>query len=140
MLIEVSNGEIIDKLTILEIKLFKIEDPIKRVNLKAEYEVLLEAYYKILSEHQGLKTDIVDIHDERLGTDIVDLHDELYEINANLWEIEDACRAHEAEGDFGESFIQIARSVYLTNDERATIKKEINKLTNSRLTEEKSYQ
>ena len=121
MLIEVSNGEIVDKLTIIEIKLSKIQDPAKRINLLAEWGVLEVAVKQILSKEHPL-------------------YQELYDLNAELWEIEDACREHEAEGDFGEAFIQTARSVYLTNDERAAVKKKINEITNSRLTEEKSYQ
>ena len=121
MLIEVSNGEITDKLTIIEIKLSKITDPEKRKNLQAEWEVLNSAVEQIIDKDHPL-------------------YKHLYEINAKLWVIEDQCREHEKNKDFGSEFVEIARSVYLSNDERAAIKKEINKITGSRLVEEKSYQ
>jgi len=121
MLIEVSNGEIADKLTIIEIKLSQITDPEKRKNLQAEWEILNTAVEQIIDKQH-------------------ELYKKLYEINSKLWVIEDQCREHEKNKDFGDEFVEIARSVYLTNDERAAVKKEINKLTGSRLTEEKSYQ
>jgi hypothetical protein len=121
MLIEVSNGEIVDKLTIIKIKLAHIQEEAKRVNLLKEEAVLVEAVAQIISlEHP--------------------LYLALLAINQKLWDIEDACRLHEQKQLFNDDFIQIARSVYITNDERAKIKKEINLLTNSNLTEEKSYQ
>lgn len=121
MLIEVSNGEIIDKLTIVEIKLSRIEDPVKRKNLEAELKILEKAVSTIMEKSHPL-------------------YKKLYDINEKLWDIEDDCRMFEKNNEFGEAFIDTARSVYKTNDERAAVKKEINNLTGSRLTEEKSYQ
>ncbi len=121
MLIEVSNGEIVDKLTIIEIKLSRIEDPIKRKNLETEWEILNKAVYDIMDKNDPL-------------------YKKLYDINAKLWDIEDDCRSFEKNKDFGDAFIETVRSVYMTNDERAAVKKEINNITGSRLTEEKSYQ
>jgi hypothetical protein len=121
MLIEVSNGEIADKLTIIEIKLSKITDTEKRKNLEAEWEVLNAAVEQIIDKQH-------------------ELYKKLYELNSKLWIIEDHCREHEKNKNFNTDFIEIARSVYLTNDERAAVKKEINHITGSRLVEEKSYQ
>jgi len=121
MLIEVSNGEIVDKLTIIEIKLRHIQDPEKRKNLEAEQDVLDKAVASIIAKDHPL-------------------YKSLYDINLKLWYIEDDCRDFEKRQDFGQAFVDTARSVYKTNDERAAVKKEINNLTGSRLTEEKSYQ
>jgi hypothetical protein len=121
MQIEVSNGEIVDKLTILEIKLQYITDEHKRNNLLNEYKLLDAVVANILDKESVL-------------------YKQLYEVNLALWHIEDACREHEKNKLFNEDFIAIARSVYTTNDERAAIKKEINIVTNSTLIEEKSYQ
>ncbi|MBN1949680.1 MAG: hypothetical protein JW801_00650 [Bacteroidales bacterium] len=120
MKIEVSNGEIIDKLTIIQIKLERIHDAGKVANLKKEYEVLSEAAEKIISKED-------------------DLFRDLYEVNAALWGIEDTLRDLERKKDFGTEFIESARSVYFTNDKRAEIKKKINLKTGSNLIEEKSY-
>jgi len=121
MKIEVSNGEIADKLTIIEIKLKHIQDPEKRKNLQNEYEVLDVAVAKIIAkDHEFYK--------------------ELLKINQELWDIEDACRDLERAKDFGEEFIKTTRSVYFTNDKRSAVKKQINELTGSNLVEEKSYQ
>jgi len=121
MKIEVSNGEVIDKLTILEIKLEKITDPAKTANIKKEYEVLYPIVQSLFPMDHPL-----------LGS--------LKSINLSLWEIEDKIRELERNSDFGEEFIQTARQVYRLNDERAAAKYEINRLTNSGLTEEKSYE
>jgi Family of unknown function (DUF6165) len=121
MLVEVSNGEIADKLSIIQIKLKYISDEAKLTNLRTEEQVLIEAMQHILPLEHALYQDLV-------------------RVNEALWHIEDACRAHEKAQDFGEKFIEIARSVYITNDERAKIKKDINLLTGSKLVEEKSYQ
>jgi hypothetical protein len=121
MQVEVSNGEIADKLSIIQIKLKYINDEVKQANLRTEEKVLLVAMQHILPlDHE--------------------LYHNLVRVNEALWHIEDACRAHEKEQNFDEKFIEIARSVYITNDERARIKKEINLLTGSNLVEEKSYQ
>ena len=121
MKIEVSNGEIIDKLTIIEIKLAKIKDPRKREQLQKEYSILNEAVALILDQKHPLYL-------------------ELYQINSQLWEIEDHIRDLERAKDFGDDFIQTARSVYFINDKRSDVKRAINELTGSNLTEEKSYE
>ncbi len=121
MKIEVSNGEIVDKLTIIEIKLKHIQDPKKRKNLQKEYEVLNAAVAKIISKDHEYYT-------------------ALLKINQELWDIEDACRDLERAKEFGEEFIKTTRSVYFTNDKRSEVKKKINELTGSALVEEKSYQ
>ncbi len=120
MKIEVSNGEIVDKLTIIEIKLQHIQDPAKRKNLQAEYEVLNEAVAKIIDKKHAY-------------------YQELLQINRELWDIEDRIRDLERAQNFGESFIQTARAVYFTNDKRSDVKRRINELTGSNLIEEKSY-
>lgn len=121
MKIEVSNGEIVDKLTIIEIKLERIKDRTKLTNLRKEYDVLNEAVTSIISkEHE--------------------LYRNLYKVNCKLWDIEDRIRELEKTSCFDDSFIETARSVYFTNDERSLIKKEINELTGSNLIEEKSYE
>lgn len=121
MQIEVSNGEIVDKLTIIEIKLKHIQDTEKRKNLTTEYEVLDKAVQKIIDKQH-------------------DLYRELLHINQQLWDIEDTIRDLERDKDFGEKFIETARAVYFTNDKRSEVKRKINGLTGSLLVEEKSYQ
>jgi len=129
MKIEVSNGEIVDKLTILDIKLRLISDKRKLENVKAEFNELspiVKSIYDDLSRKNREK--------------MTSLHKELQEVNQKLWYIEDDIRMLEAQQDFGERFIELARSVYFTNDQRALLKKEINLLTGSLLVEEKSYE
>jgi len=121
MKIEVSHGEIIDKLTIIEIKLNRIKDENKLLNIQKEYEILNKAASGILK-----KTD--------------PLYQQLFEVNSKLWDIEDLCREFERKKDFGEEFIQTVRQVYLNNDERSRIKNKINLRTGSSLVEEKSYE
>jgi hypothetical protein len=121
MKIELSNGEIIDKLTIIEIKLQHIKDKQKLINLQKEYLVLSEAAKSILT-----------------SDDI--LYKQLFEINCNLWDIEDTIRELERNKDFGNKFIETARAVYFNNDKRAELKKQINLKTGSNLVEEKSYE
>jgi hypothetical protein len=123
MKIEVSNGEILDKLTILLIKRQEIQDPVKRNNIEKEYMVLLPLYDQLVT-------------DEQTGKLFRDLH----EVNKQLWQVEDELRWLENQQDFGALFIKHARSVYVLNDKRAEIKKEINVVTNSEITEEKSYE
>lgn len=122
--IPVATGELLDKITILRIKSERIVDPGKLVNVRRELELLEDIW-------RGL-----DDGDERVTVRI----ERLKAVNERLWGIEDRIRAKEAEGDFGREFIELARSVYLNNDERAAIKREINELTGSTLVEEKSYQ
>jgi len=121
MKIEVSNGEIIDKLTIVRIKLERIKDESKLSNLQKEYRELRNASANILSESDPLYRD-------------------LYEINLALWDIEDKIRDFERRKDFGGEFIETARSVYISNDRRSEIKRQINIRTSSDLIEEKSYE
>lgn len=121
MKIDVSIGEIVDKLTILSIKLDKFKDPEKRKNVEKEYQILL----------QSLKTSDITPESEEFK--------KLKTINLKLWDIEDKIRVKEAEKSFDDEFIELARSVYFTNDERATIKKQINLKFNSDLIEEKEY-
>ena len=120
ILAPVSLGELIDKITILEIKQIHMTG-IKLKNVDKELKILR----KILQ-------------DENLEIDI-DLINNLKEVNNNLWEIEDNIRIKESNQKFDKEFIQLARSVYKENDKRASIKKEINQKYNSELVEEKSY-
>ncbi|MBA4322564.1 MAG: hypothetical protein C0408_07070 [Odoribacter sp.] len=121
MKIEVSNGEIIDKLTIIRIKIERIKDESKLINLKKEYEELKIAALKILSTTDPL-------------------YQSLYDVNCELWDIEDHIRDLERSKDFGEDFVQTARSVYFKNDKRSEVKREINIKTASGFIEEKSYE
>ena len=123
MKIEVSNGEILDKYSILTIKINLIKDKDKLENIKKELESLTESVLVIL-----------DI------PGVVDFYSELLSTNYKLWEIEDEIREYEKFKDFRERFIELARLVYITNDRRAEIKKQINLLSNSDLVEEKSYE
>lgn len=122
-MVEVAPGELIDKITILEIKLKNIEDEAKLANVRREYEVLMETYRANIEETDALRA----------------LIDELRDANAKLWEIEDDIRDLERAKDFGDAFIALARSVYRSNDRRAAMKREINELLNSTILEEKSY-
>ena len=122
--IDVSVGEIMDKLTILEIKADKIDDTEKLSNILKERESLLPAIAL-----PPLQTD-----------QIQQLAAELKQVNLRLWEIEDAIRLKEAKKCFDGEFIELARSVYFTNDQRAALKKQINLQTGSKLVEEKSYE
>jgi hypothetical protein len=121
MKIEVSNGEIIDKLTIIEIKLERIKDEAKLKNLQKEYNELTDVSSSIISASD-------------------ELYRSLYEINCELWDIEDHIRDLERKKDFGDDFIATARSVYFKNDRRSEIKRAINIKTSSGLFEEKSYE
>jgi hypothetical protein len=121
MNIEVSNGEIIDKLTIIQIKLERIKDAAKLINLRKEFDVLKKVSDSIISEDDPL-------------------YQALYSVNCALWDIEDHIRDLEREKDFGDDFVQTARSVYFQNDKRSEIKREINLKTSSGLIEEKSYE
>ena len=121
--IEVSPGELIDKITILELK----NKFIKNVNQLKNINIELEILMPILSQN-NLNT-----------SEIKRLSDELYKINNKLWEIEDNLRDKERLLDFGKEFIQLARAVYFTNDKRSKIKRKINILAGSKIIEEKSY-
>ena len=118
MKVEVSNGEVVDKITILKIKLDKIEDYGKLENVKKEYRIL-SPYMESFEVRREFEN--------------------LYSINLLLWEVEDSIREKEKIEEFDEEFISLARKVYRLNDERARIKKTINEKTGSELVEEKSY-
>ncbi|MFH0761222.1 MAG: DUF6165 family protein [Bacteroidota bacterium] len=120
MKIEVSNGELLDKLSILEIKLSRISDPAKRQNINKEYQILLKAASAAIPR---VKT----------------LYSDLLKVNVRLWETEDRIRGLESNKKFDAEFVETARSVYHLNDERSRIKTEIDVITGSNLREEKSY-
>ena len=135
MKIEVSNGEIVDKWTIIQIKLSRIKDKAKIVNLKVEQAALEPAMAEIYNN-------AMEIHK---AVDLAVKQERLYKINDELWEVEDILREHERcefwnDGDEIEDFIDQARQVYHLNDQRARVKREINELTGSELIEEKSYE
>ena len=124
MLVEVSNGELLDKISILELKILKIEDEEKLVNVKKEFETL-----------NPLVVSLFEKYDSQLQNHYL----ELAKINGELWDIEDWIRDCEREKRFDKEFVELARSVYITNDKRCEVKKLINILTSSGLVEEKSY-
>ena len=125
LLIPISVGELIDKITILSIKKKYLSTPEKLSNVERE----LNALSCVVREH-------------RIGYpdgDLADLGSQLLDVNHQLWLIEDEIRECERSGDFGQKFIELARSVYRVNDQRAELKRDINKLSGSELIEEKSY-
>lgn len=122
--VPVSVGEVLDKVTILEIKSQRISDAAKLENIKAELDAL-----------RPLVSGGVFDSDE-----VLDLTNGLRAVNGELWDIEDNIRAEEAAGRFGDRFVELARAVYVTNDRRAELKKKINLATGSKLVEEKSYE
>jgi DNA-binding transcriptional regulator PaaX len=121
---EVSFGEFLDKLTILEIKSERIKDTNKLTNVNNELQLLREHW----QQHPKSKIDIAEEMKQ------------LKAVNENLWEIEDNIREKERSKTFDQGFIELARSVYFTNDERARIKRVINEKLGSELIEEKSYE
>ena len=123
ILIEVSVGELYDKISILEIKKDKIKDPEKLKYINEEYKILDEQ----------LKKNVVS------NDKTINLFKSLNEINSKLWIIEDEKRLCEKNADFGEKFVNLSRNVHLLNDERAKIKLEINNLTGSKIKEIKEY-
>jgi len=123
ILVEVSVGELLDKISILEIKKDKIKDQEKLKFIINEHEILKEQLNK------NIKTD------EKINK----LYQSLKEINAKLWVIEDDKRQCEKESDFGEKFVKLSRDVHFLNDDRAKIKLEINNLTGSKIKEIKEY-
>ena len=123
ILAEISAGELIDKITILEIKKIKITDTKK----------LKEVDKELISLNNTMKNFI------KNESVIVNLKDKLKEINLRLWDIEDGKRNAEKNSDFGNKFIELARNVYKFNDERARIKSEINLILNSNIKEVKSH-
>lgn len=122
--IPISPGEMLDKITILEIKSERISEEAKLINVRKELAMLSDLWTKLVTEDAAL----------------VSMRDELKGINEKLWAIEDDIRDEERNQQFGEPFIKLARSVYFTNDERSDVKKRINLHLNSDIVEEKSYQ
>ena len=122
--VPVSVGEVIDKITILQIKLVHISDIRKKVNVQTELDALLPLVSGDAFDNDQMQALIA----------------ELKSVNEALWVIEDDIREKEAAKSFDKEFIRLARAVYITNDRRATIKKEINLMSGSALTEEKSYE
>jgi hypothetical protein len=123
ILVPTAPGELIDKLTILRLKAEKISDPAKLANVRHEQAALQTTADAALPPSAALNA----------------LWEQLYQINAALWMIEDDIRECESRADFGSDFIQLARAVYVTNDQRAAVKKQINLLLGSMIIEEKSY-
>jgi len=120
---EISVGELLDKISILEIKQKNIKDEQKIKIISKELESL----------NYSLKKDV------HITDEIKSLYEDLKKINIKLWNIEDGKRDCERNGNFGEKFIQLARSVYIENDQRAKIKNKINKISGSNISEVKSY-
>ena len=123
ILSEISAGELLDKISILEIKLEKIKNKDSQKEIQKEY--------KILKEIQNSSIELTD--------KIKDLLKSIKEVNLNLWDVEDKLRICEKKKDFGENFIKSAREVYFNNDKRSKIKSEINKIFKSNITEIKKY-
>ena len=121
--VEIAPGELIDKLTILEIKLERIGDPAKLQRVRIEYDILRAARDAEMPMSDRLQA----------------LASRLKAINGRLWTIEDDIRDMERARSFGPDFVALARSVYRTNDERAAVKRQINELFDSAIVEEKSY-
>ncbi|MBF0304876.1 MAG: hypothetical protein HQL41_04410 [Alphaproteobacteria bacterium] len=124
ILVPISWGELLDKITILEIKAERMADAARLANVRHELDCLRAAR---------------DAADAAFGPEIERLMADLKEVNEALWEIEDGIRDREAEKDFGARFIELARAVYHTNDRRAALKRTLNALLGSALVEEKSY-
>ena len=120
--VPVSVGELIDKLSILQVKKIKVTNPNKLLFINKEYDLL----YEMSSEFLQIK-------------DILQIYDDLINTNLKLWEVEDELRVIESTKNFDETFTELARSVYYTNDERFRLKDKINSLTNSEIKEQKDY-
>tara|TARA_B100001123_G_scaffold2550_1_gene3425 strand:+ start:65 stop:466 length:402 start_codon:yes stop_codon:yes gene_type:complete len=123
ILSEISAGELLDKISILEIKLQKIQDKNNLDEIKKEYNILIK-----------IQNSSIEFTDK-----IKNLFKEIKEVNINLWEIEDKIRICEKNKDFGKNFIELARQVYFNNDKRAKIKLEINEILGSNIKEVKQY-
>ena len=121
--VEISPGELIDKITILEIKLERMDNADKLKNVRIEYDTLI-----------GVRDLAIATSDQ-----LTDLTADLKRINEALWEIEDDIRDCERAKDFSDKFVKLARAVYVTNDMRMAVKRQINDYLGSRLVEEKSY-
>jgi hypothetical protein len=123
ILVPVSWGEVIDKITILQIKSERLSSTDKLANVRKELEMLVRVREREFPRHNAL----------------AELSGRLQGINSKLWEIEDEIRDCERKRDFGPRFVELARAVYFTNDERAQLKRQVNGLLGSELVEEKSY-
>jgi hypothetical protein len=123
LLVPVSPSELLDKMTILEIKSERIDDSKKVVNVRHELELLSKIWSNSVKEDKA----------------IANLRQQLKTINEKLWEIEDDIRNEERQNRFGKRFIELARAIYVTNDKRAQIKKDVNLYLDSEIVEEKSY-
>ena len=123
LLVPVSPSELLDKMTILEIKSERINDTKKVMNVRHELELLSKVWSASVTEDKV----------------IANLRQQLKTINETLWEIEDDIRSEEQQNRFGKEFIELARAVYITNDKRAQIKKDVNLYLGSEIIEEKSY-
>ena len=123
ILTEISAGELLDKLSILEIKLNKIKNPALLQEIKKDYNIINEAKNKNINSSNEINV----------------LYADLKKINEQLWEIEDKIRLCEKKSDFTDKFIQLARDVYITNDKRSKTKLEINKILDSNIQEVKQY-
>ncbi len=121
--VDVSPGELLDKITILEIKSARMTDAAKLENVRYELTLLRKIWEDSVHAPETL----------------TDFEDDLRSVNERLWDIEDAIRVCEANQDFGPTFVKLARSVYTTNDRRAEIKRQINTMLGSSIVEEKSY-
>lgn len=120
----ISLGELVDKITILTIKTERISDSEKLKNVLTELQLLQQLFNNHIGNHP----------------DIAQLMTELKTTNEKLWDIEDLIRAKERTKDFGDEFIQLARSVYITNDKRCSLKRKIDTILGSEILEEKSYE
>ncbi len=125
--IPVTPGELVDKITILELKASKVKDSSNILIIVRELNSLLNIYEKLIKKHSAKRNEI-----KKLKTG-------LSNVNKRLWAIEDKIRRHEAEKDFDVSFIELARSVYVNNDKRSSFKNKINKLFGSGVKEVKEY-
>lgn len=121
--VEVSTGEFLDKISILEIKSERIQDASKLININKELEILKKTW----AESPASQTDVSTLMTELKG------------INEALWDIEDRIRIKESQAAFDKEFIELSRSVYITNDRRSDVKRQLNQALGSNLMEEKSY-
>ena len=120
--VPVSVGELIDKLSILQVKKIKVTNSDKLLFINKEYDLLYEMSFEFLQRK-----------------DILQIYDDLIITNLKLWEVEDELRVIESTKNFDDTFTELARSVYYTNDERFRLKDKINSLTNSEIKEQKDY-
>ena len=123
VLSEISPGELLDKISILEIKLEKIKDKNSQEKIKIEYKIL-----------KKIQNSSIEMSDK-----IKDLYRSVSDVNIKLWNIEDKLRIYEQNKDFGKNFIELARGVYFNNDKRAKLKNEINEILKSNIREIKQY-